>query len=501
MNTILLEPSDVLFFRDGRPMSGSSVGHGAAWPLPTVTNAALHAALWRAGLAREAHTHARTVQGERQTSTERFGSLATVGPFPVRADGDEETWLFPRPLDAMVCLPEEHAHAEGGGKQGENPKELKRGSIRTTASPQPLLEGSCSSLPLPLHAAATGPPSKEESAPWWSREAWQAYLDGKTDSASQATNQCAFDRCFSEPEATIGIGIDPETGTQDQTRLYSAHYLRLRPDWKLGLFAAMAEKTEVRGERIDLVQKLLEEHGSILVGGQQRTCSTTRKPSGGNLPLPIGRADNFAQCDLALPDCDSSFPRFLVKWILLSPAVYPAISAGEKDGRAILPHRGGWLPNWISDGEGYRVLLRRPIEARNPAEESRAAYRERVRTAPSIAARLVAATVGKPVPVTGWSLGTPDLESEDGHARRGGAKPTHLAVPAGSVYYFACDSADDATALAAALNWHGKVEASVTAASSPFSTIRNRRSTLFGEKGFGLGVCGTWEYCPPGETP
>ena len=43
-----------------------------------------------------------------------------------------------------------------------------------------------------------------------------------------------------------------------------------------------------------------------------------------------------------------------------------------------------------------------------------------------------------------------------------------------------------AIALAAALNWHGGDTAG--------TTIRNRRSTLLGEKGFGLGVCGTW--CP-----
>ena len=40
INTILLQPTDVLFFRDGRPMEGSLAGHGAAWPLPNVTDAA-----------------------------------------------------------------------------------------------------------------------------------------------------------------------------------------------------------------------------------------------------------------------------------------------------------------------------------------------------------------------------------------------------------------------------------------------------------------------------
>jgi len=94
----------------------------------------------------------------------------------------------------------------------------------------------------------------------------------------------------------------------------------------------------------------------------------------------------------------------------------------------------------------------------------------------------VAAVVGKSLAVTGWSLGTP--ESIGIPERTPGAKSTHLAVPAGSIYYFACDTAKDAEALAESLNWHGADQAG--------TTIRNRRSTLLGEKGFGLGACGTW---------
>jgi hypothetical protein len=40
--------------------------------------------------------------------------------------------------------------------------------------------------------------------------------------------------------------------------------------------------------------------------------------------------------------------------------------------------------------------------------------------------------------------------------------------------------------LAGALNWHG--------AESKPTVIKNRRSTLMGEKGFGLGVCGMWKF-------
>src|SRR5690606_19765366 len=99
-----------------------------------------------------------------------------------------------------------------------------------------------------------------------------------------------------------------------------------------------------------------------------------------------------------------------------------------------------------------------------------------------IQATLVAAMIDKPLPVTGYALSN-DADPD----RKAGAKSTHLAVPAGSVYYFECDSPEDAVALAAALNWHGAETANP-------ATIQNRRSTLMGEKGFGLGVCGTWKF-------
>ena len=62
---------------------------------------------------------------------------------------------------------------------------------------------------------------------------------------------------------------------------------------------------------------------------------------------------------------------------------------------------------------------------------------------------------------------------------------------AGAVYYFVADSVDAAVALANALNWHGDPKAADFG-----KTIKNRRSTLLGEKGYGLGVCGSWEFYP-----
>jgi len=471
MNQLLLAPTDVLFFRDGRPMGGSSTGQGAAWPLPTVTNAALHSALWRSGLATQAHPHGRD-RPDAPSRAERFGSLTTAGPFPVCTQGDAATWFYPRPLDAD-CFPFDFPP--------QKTDHYSCGGIILNSAPASPLPDTASSSPLPLTVASLVPPTKDTPAAWWSEGTWNTYLGTAQRNDLAARLFTKRDADFSDREAMIGIAIDSTTGTTGQGdaagKIYSAHYLRLRDGWNLGLFAETQEKTEKHGERLDLIPSLVADQNLLLVGGQQRLCTAHCKPVTTRLPLPIGLTGNFSTAKL--PDMEGSQPKHLVKWVLLSPAIFPQILATDLS----VPHTGGWLPSWIRDDSTRAVLLRAPLAPRD-VTVSRDSYRARMQGQPTIAARLVGALTGKPLPVTGWSLGTPD--NPDAEARAAGAKSTHLAVPAGSVYYFACDTADAAIQLAAALNWHG--------GDTTGTTIRNRRSTLLGEKGFGLGVCGTWQF-------
>src|ERR1017187_8261960 len=102
-----IEPHDLLFFRDARPMESQSPGggHGARWPHPAVFFDALHAALWRAfpdpatgGFTD--HSFYRKESGRRGVKANGgafFQTLASAGPFPVR-DGH---WLFPAPADVQ----------------------------------------------------------------------------------------------------------------------------------------------------------------------------------------------------------------------------------------------------------------------------------------------------------------------------------------------------------------------------------------------------------------
>lgn len=446
MNTILLQPTDILFFRDGRPMTGALAGHGAAWPSPNVINAAFHSALHRAQLdsggLHKLHAHRRGGRGVYASDAQRdrlFGSLVTAGPFPVQ---HSQTWFFPRPGDLMDA------------------------TLSPALLPTAAFDPIHSSLPDPLEYAVANrlPPGKETGAKaWLSRAAFQRYLE-HTGGELKDGDACN-DADFFDAEHTIGIGIDRSTETtgkgEAEGKIYSAHYLRLRDSWQMGVCALAEDKDYHHSQHgCDLVKALLN-GGShqIIIGGQQRVSTARLAPQPG-IPLPRGKTNGFLQKD----------DKHLVKWVLLSHSVWPEIAADPS--RSISPHPGGWLPNWINGGTGDVLLTSGP--------GVRKAQRKGLSHGQAISARLVAALIPKPIVVTGWAL--PDEASGES----GGARNTHLAVPAGAVYYFEADSADEARKLAAALNWHG-------ADSNPV-TIKNRRSTLLGEKGFGLGVCGTWNF-------
>jgi CRISPR-associated protein Cmr3 len=451
MNQLLLTPNDVLFFRDGRPMGGSLSGHGAAWPLPTVTNAALHAALHRAEIS-GVHSHRAGKSGHYSDQrTRKFGSLLTVGPFPVK----QQEWLFPRPLDA--------------GKAN-----VPAASYMPLKQPQTAFEdiswNLISSLPSPLRFPVANSllPSKDSISQWWNRGSWDAYLGNETND-SQAYYQ---DSDFSHTESTFGIGIDSDTGTQNGESFYSAHYLRLRENCHLGIIASAADKiNNDPNNKRDLIEEVFPNSGkqtAIIAGGQQRICSVQRNHCN-RMPLPLGMSSGFKK----------SGDKYLVKWILLSPAIFPAIKVDTAKG--INDHPGGWLPNWIAEKDQVfedesvnkgAVLLLDGLGKMKAIRKHRTAGKR-------INANLVAALTGKPIPVTGYAL--PHEAAEV----KGGPKPTYLAVPAGSVYYFEAVDENAAKSLADALNWHGDTDG---------SHIKNRRSTLMGEKGFGLGVCGTWDY-------
>lgn len=508
----------MLFFRDGRPMTGGLAGHGAAWPLPNVIAAAFHGALHRADIEKltgGVHPHHHIGRdgkrlGGDASRPRKFGSLLTAGPFPVRLggtgnlpvasgnlpDASSREWFFPRPADVLLC---------------DNCSRLQI-ALRPTGPADQWTPGTHSSLPRPLSLAVANclPPSKETGAfQWLEQSTYHEYLKGNFDYALPQ-GACLNDDKIFAAEFTVGIGMDPATQTQDQEHIYSAHYLRLHPDWRLGMVAQCRDQGVNGAQPRDLLAELLpdgegmvldregnlnsadDSPGRIIVGGQQRLCRAVRIPAT-QLHLPRGLSAGFHV------EGTGAGKRCFVKWVLLTPAIWPEMEAGNSkrgrldeagNTRQARTHPGGWLPNWVCPDTGD-VLLETVSEDERRRRRRLNYEGKGYSSNPPRTSRLVAALVPKAIPVTGWSFSVPDVDGSEP-----GAKTTHLAVPAGAVYYFETwggNAEDEAIKLAAALNWHGK-----TPADQPATEIKNRRSTLAGEKGFGLGVCGTWDFYPEG---
>lgn len=383
-HTFSLEPRDLLFLRDARPMAASDAGLGANWPRPDQLWYALINAFhgqWPERQPWEGSAHTKRPH-EREESSDRFGALKTVGPFPCK-DG---TLALPCPLDLGMEL----AACEG------------------TDLPRPL-----------THAFRPKKLGKAETPAWLSAGDYERYLTQTDPSDPSDMSDMSDTSDLYDVERNIGIAINAEHQTAEKGQLYQAEYLRLRPGVSLAFAAACDIQPRGGGATLDVFARP-DRPDTLVVGGQQGVARLRALDTG-----------------LTVPQAAITTRR--LRWTLLAPAVFNA----------------GWRPDWVA--EDGRVML--PNAERAPSV-SRAAWKAQAAAAGGFpTARLVAARVGKPLAFSGWDLQT------------GGPKPTLLAVPSGACYVFDCDTPDEARALAAAL-----------APGRP-------RSTRFGEKGFGIGLC------------
>ena len=237
---------------------------------------------------------------------------------------------------------------------------------------------------------------------------------------------------FFTVDRNIGIEIDSDTSATVDGKLYQAEYLRLMSGVSMAFSASCDIKAKHRKGAMTDVFKELGVPKDAVIGGQQGVARLDDLKGGLNLPC-------------VKPDSDC----LKVRWTLLSPLV----------------STGGWLPSWICAEDG-KVMLR--VKTEREPNESREKWRERLATSPVIHARLIAARIGKPIAFSGWDLQAGPKESA------GAPKKTMLAVPAGSCYVFECDSEEDVKNLWKALD--GK-----------------RLSSVYGEKGFGIGVCSSYK--------
>jgi len=283
-----LEPRDLLFLRDARPMDGSDAGLGANWPRPDqLWNALINAfhRVWPNRQDWEGAAHTKRKSGEsggksdNPLSSDRFGALKTVGPFPF--DTKTGVVYYPAPLDLDMDL----------------------------------VQCNGTDLPKPLsHAFRAKTQGKKEPRHWLSADEYHSYL--KSESVGDK------EPALYDAERSLGIEIDAVTGTTVESRLYQAEYLRLRDgfrgdDARLALaFTASCgihQKGAPDDSTVDVFEKFLSNENSIIIGGQQGVARL-----------------RSAAFDWIKPQKITS--RYL-RWTLLAPAVF----------------RAGWLPGWCAD--------------------------------------------------------------------------------------------------------------------------------------------------------
>jgi CRISPR type III-B/RAMP module-associated protein Cmr3 len=421
-----IEPRDLLFLRDARPMEASDAGFGSNWPRPDqIWNAFINAfhARWQTHQEWEGYEH-KYKEGvdSNEDSSFRFGALKSAGPFPV--DEQKKEIYFPCPLDLS----------------SDNEGMLFQMN---------LVDASKTNIPKPLTCTfSSSKLGKNEPPQWISGTDYAKYLKGESFKPEKVE--------LYDTERNIGIGIDPATNSTLEGKLYQAEYLRFRTTTRM----AVQVSCLLKGGK-DIFAEIANEE-KIILGGQQGMAALSKPSRPFSLPSSI-LPSSILPSSIFHP---SIFHQgtILLRWTLLSPAVFPEISANSA--KDIKHHPGGWLPSWV-DSEIRQVMLPRKDVDREEGE-SRDAWRKRVKESARFSAKLVAARVGKPLAFSGWDLQT-------------GPKPTYLAVPSGSSYVFECADLDEAKDLSNALSWN----------SGTGDEIRNRRSTLLGEKGFGLGVCST----------
>lgn len=332
MMQVEIRPRDLLFFRDARPMAGSSAGEGAEWPHPAVLHSAVLSAFhdqwpvlnpeWESRHTDFSDKEKRRFRDGRPTGSMRFGGLNTIGPFPRKKkdDGDDDI-LVPTPADI-------------------GPEGLLR----------PVEKKDRDNLPLPLKycVANSTPPSKKKVGRWISLDGLRKYLCDDTHPGCTITNDSVF-----LGESRPGVAIDPDSHAHVDGAFYQAEYLRLRQDVCFTAWVEAESKRYGRSDGVDLLKKILEQKRQIpiIFGGQRGVAYLSRSNNGSGTGSILD-----VPCEI-----DAMGDR--VKWVLLTPALF--------DGE-------GWLPDWV--GPDGRLMLR-AIDPEERRGLSRKQWRARVNAA------------------------------------------------------------------------------------------------------------------------
>jgi CRISPR-associated protein Cmr3 len=406
VSIVLIEPSDVLFFRDAIPMAaGQGKGAGCRMPFPSTMHEALRASLLRAtgglpedkleqgrprGAARKGNWHDGGHDGKTFIAARAFRSLRTVGPLPWHAG---KGVLLPVPLDA--------------GFPPSRDQLWRLQLWRDASAPSAQNLGAPSDYCAPCLPVAVTPPDKHgQLTGWWTVNQYHDYLTLTPRGWARRDNSDEFFKPLPtsdlwDAEHRIGVEIEPRTFAARQGQLYAGSYLRTGSETRFAVQLDLGDRRAESSGEGEAIANL----DWLLLGGEFRLARLWHRTSAGQ-PLP----DPFAGLRAA-PAPPPGEGACLLKWTLVTPAIFVH----------------GHLPGWCADSRRDRPGGGLPVG--------------RVCLELPGRAQLVSWCLGRPRTVSGWDV-------VGGHA-----KPTSLAVPEGGVYYFLCENRATAGALAEKLHW------------------------------------------------
>jgi CRISPR-associated protein Cmr3 len=400
MNPVLVEPIDLLFFRDAVPMSaGRGKGAGCRIPFPSTWHEAFRASLLTAyhkstsrkqvpGRPRTADRKGNWNEQSHETgvliASKAYQSLRTAGPFPWT---EKTGLLLSVPLDvAWEYTPSAPSRA--------SPIALRRLTLLRESAAARISPGEAVTTfrPLCLPVPVTPPDKHGQPQGWWTTSQFVHYLKGEQANTAERLQPIPQSQLW-QAEYRVGVQINPGTFAAESGQLYAGSYLR--PHTHTRFACQVGLKQPLNGE-----EKELNQLDWLLLGGEQRIARVWHS----------GFTNPFASLVKA-PEPPSGDGPVLLKWVLVTPA--------------ILAH--GSLPGWCADTKKDR--RGGPLPA------------GRVCLDLPGSAQLISWCLGRPLTVSGWDV----VEQR--------AKATRLAVPAGSVFYFLCQNRETAAELARKLHW------------------------------------------------
>ncbi len=253
---LVLEPHDVLLFRDGRPFTAGEETRARSLfpPTPFTVQGAIRArVLFSSGVSPLDYASERPSPRAQELHRligrpgRDYGRLRLRGPLLVRRE--KGSWVRYFPLPADLVRVKDDRHDEGEAEKNEKEKDRERWELLRPLKPGELWIATNGEGLAPLWARTTR--RLEEDQGWLSEEDFIAYLQG-TPPRRVLTEETIVVR-----EPRFGIALERGTRTARERHLYLAEFLRLQEG--VGFWV------EVEG-----IPPFGPERGSLQLGGEAR---------------------------------------------------------------------------------------------------------------------------------------------------------------------------------------------------------------------------------------